>query len=209
MSQLTVIAMALAFALPCFGMGWRLLHVWRRPLEIEDGRWVQLGVGVMVLEFVLLHAGVLLASLAMAADGLATTILATVGLSVFYGLFAVVIAYAFKSRMLLESFLWMIGGRLLAMLIGISTEESQLILNWSVVAMLLYVPLVIASVVVPFPRLGITAKIAGAKRLSNASGVWVDEPHRAIGAGAIYFHALGVAALLTALGMMGADSIVP
>lgn len=209
MTQLTVIAMTLAFALPCFGMGMRLLHVWRRPLEIEDGRWVQLGVGVMVMEFILLHAGVFLASLAMDAEGLSTTILATLGLSAFYGLFAVTISYAFKSRMLLESFLWMIGGRLFALLIGISTEASQLILTWSVVAIALYLPLVIASVFLPFPRLGITREVAGVMRLPNASGVWVDEPHRAIGAGSIYFFALGLAALLTGLHTIASSPTAP
>jgi hypothetical protein len=189
-------AMAVAFALPCFGMGLRLLRVWRRPLEVEKGRWVQLGVGVMVMEFILLHAGVFLAGAAAGAESLGLKLLLTLALSAFYGLFAFTIARAFRSRMLLESFLWVIGGRLFALLIGISADESAMILACSVLAFVIYLPLVVASVVLPFPRLGITPSLAAAWRLANASGVWVDEPHRAIGAGAIYFLVLGTATLV-------------
>jgi hypothetical protein len=40
-------------------------------------------------------------------------------------LFAVVISAAFQSTMLLHSFLWLIGMRYAALLIGISAEENQ------------------------------------------------------------------------------------
>ncbi|HRQ63730.1 MAG TPA: hypothetical protein PKZ76_02500 [Xanthomonadaceae bacterium] len=193
--------MALAFALPCFGMGARMLHVWRQPLDIENGRWVQLGVGVMVMEFILLHAGVFLAGLAVGVEGLGLTLLAAFGLAAFYALFALAISHAFKSRMLLESFLWMIGGRLLALLIGISTREANLILAYSVLSAVLYLPLVFASVFLPVPRLGITAEIAASMRLPDAGGLWVEQPHRAIGVGTVYFFSLGVLSLLVLGGM--------
>jgi len=193
------ILMALSFAVPSLAMGLRLLHVWRRPLEIEDGSWVSLGVGVMVMEFILVHAGVALASVALSNENLFDRVLITLGLVGFYGVFALAISAAFKSRMLLESFLWMIGGRLLALIIGISAEEADLILAYSLLSMGVLMPIIFVSGFLPFPRLGITSELAQAHRLVGARGLWFDEPHRAIGAGAIYFLALGAATL----GMMG------
>lgn len=66
-------------------------------------------------------------------------------------------------------------------------------------AMAIYFAMVVLSVLLPWPRLGITAEIADATRRPGESGTWVDEPHRAIGAATVYFLLLGVAeiALLT------------
>ena len=189
------LAMAVAFALPCFMMAWRLLRVWREPMAVEGGRWVGLGTGVFVLEFILLHAGVLLGGLAAQADGTWTRVGATAGLAAFYGLFAVVIAAAFRSRMLLGSFLWLIGGRFVALAIGVAELDTLLLVARSGIGMALYVLLAIASVIVPVPRFGITAEVAAATRIPNAGGAWVEEPHRAIGAATVYFLLLGVAEL--------------
>jgi hypothetical protein len=191
--------MAIAFALPCFLMAARLLRVWRDPMSIEAGGWVRLGVGVFVMEFILLQAGIFLAGLSVDARMRGAGWLQTLGLTAFLGLFAVAIALAFRSRMLFFSFLWMIGGRFLALAIGISAQTKALLQAHAMISMAIYFAMVVLSVMLPWPRLGITAAIANATRDPRASGTWVEEPHRAIGAAAVYFALLGVAeiALLT------------
>jgi len=192
MPRISQMVMAIAFAVPCFSMGLHLLRVWRQPMAVEGGRWVTLGVGVFVLEFILVHASVLLGALATAATGTGERILATMALATFYGLFVGAIALGFRSRMLLMSFVWLIVGRFVALAIGISEQDASLLAMRSAAAVALYVVLVMASIFLPVPRLGITPEIAAATRLPNASGVWIDEPHRAVAAATVYFLALGL-----------------
>jgi hypothetical protein len=61
--------------------------------------------------------------------------------------------------------------------------------------MVVYFAMVVASVFVPIPRFGITPDVASATRLAGASGVWIDHPHRAIGAATAYFFLPGVVEL--------------
>ena len=41
-----------------------------------------------------------------------------------YAVFAIAISAGFKSRMLFTSFLWVAAGRLVALVVGISTEDQ-------------------------------------------------------------------------------------
>lgn len=191
------VLMALTFALPCFLMSARLFAVWRDPMAVEGGRWVRLGIGVFVMEFILAHAGIMLASFG-GADSPMGEWGGLIGLTLFYGLFALAISAAFQSRMLLHSFLWLIGLRYAAIVLGISAAESRLLLAHSLVAMFIYFPMVFLSVLLPWPRWGITETIAAEQRDPAASGSWVEEPHRAIGPAAVYFLLLG----LTEVGLM-------
>jgi len=188
--------MALSFAAPCFSMGWQLLKVWRDPMSVENGRWVNLGIGVFVFEFILLHAGIMLGATTMDASSGIFASAGTFFLAGFYLLFAAVFAYAFKSRMLFMSFLWMVVGRFIAVMIGTSLEDRQLFMAHSIVAMGIYFPMVFASVFLPWPRLGITVAIAAQTRDPRASGLWVEQPHRAIGPATAYFFLLGAVEVL-------------
>jgi hypothetical protein len=204
--DLAQLAMALSFAVPSFAMGFRLLAVWRDPLSIDGGRWVRYGVGLFVLEFILLHAGVMLGGAAAASGGgFAGLTLLLLG---FYALFAGAIALGFRDSSLFQSFLLVIGGRALGSLLGISTESQALFLAHSLIGMVLYFAMVMASVVIPWPRRGITEAIAAEQRVPGSSGLWVEKPHRAIGPAAIYYLLLGLAevALLT---WIDAGNVVP
>lgn len=194
--QLYRLLMAVSFALPSFAMSARLFHVWRAPEEIEEGRWVTLGVGVMTMEFILLHAGAFLGTQVVELTASGARALGLLGILAFYGLFVGAITLAFRSPSLGTSFLWLVGGRLVATLLGVGREDAELLRLHSIVGIVLYMAMVMASVTLPFPRRGITDAIALRHRLPGSSGAWVDEPHRAIAAGAIYFLLLGVAELV-------------
>jgi len=196
--------MALSFAIPSFAMGFKLLRVWRDPVSLDEGRWVRYGVGLFVMEFIVLHAGIMIGG-AAAADGSIGLTLLLLG---FYGLFAALIALGFRNTSLFSSFLFVIGGRALGSLLGISTDSQALFLAHSLIGMVLYFVLVFSSVLLPWPRLGITEAIAAEQRVPGSSGLWVDKPHRAIGPAAAYFLLLGIAevALLT---WVDAATLVP
>jgi hypothetical protein len=180
---------AVVYALPCFGMGLRLLHVWRKPLEVENGRWVQLGTGVILIEIILLLTGLVLTVETEMSP------VKTLFVMLILGFFALVITASFRSRMLLVSFLEVIGGRLVATLLGMTDDSSKLLESYYVLAFMIYMSSVAASIYLPFPRWGISQELAVRFRVPGARGIWVEDPHRAIGAGAIYFLLLGVATL--------------
>jgi hypothetical protein len=184
--------MAVAFAVPALVMSHQLWRVWRNPLAIEGGAWVNRGVGIFVMEFILTHAGVFLASTAVESHSSGVRWGAILGLGLFYGLFALAIAVGFRSRSLFWSFVWLIGGRAVALAIGISEQTSDLLHTYAVTSAVLYFAMVILSVFLPWPRFGITAELARDIRLPGSSGLWVDQPHRAIGAATVYFFLLAV-----------------
>lgn len=198
--------MAISFAGPSFTMGFKLLTVWRDPGSVDGGRWVRYGVGLFVLEFILLHAGVMIGGAAAASGGgFDWGILLLLG---FYALFAAAIAWGFRTSSLFHSFAWVIGGRALGSVLGISTESQQLFLAHSLVAMAIYITLVVTSVIIPWPRRGITEQIAAEQRVPGSGGLWVEQPHRAIGPAAVYYLLLGIAevGLLT---WVDAASLIP
>ena len=47
-------------AVSCWWMAITLFRAWQTPMVVEEGRWVHLGVGIMVLEFILVHSGAML-----------------------------------------------------------------------------------------------------------------------------------------------------
>jgi hypothetical protein len=182
--------MAIAYAAPSLSMAVHLNRVWRAPLEVEGGRWVSLGVGVMVAEFILLHAGTLLGA---AASERGTVGIGTMAMLVgFYLLFIGAITLAFKSGMFLRSFLALIIGRGIAVALGTGGQEATLLQAHSIVASLIYFPLVVLSAFMPWPRRGLSKEIAQRFGTPGATGTWAEEPHRAIGAATVYFAALGL-----------------
>ena len=50
-------------AIPCFALASTLMLTWIDPMSVDEGRWVRFGVGIMVLEFVLVHSGAMLSSM--------------------------------------------------------------------------------------------------------------------------------------------------
>jgi hypothetical protein len=181
---------ALCFALPALGMSARLFQVWRAPLDVDGGRWVHLGVSYFASEFVLLQAGAMIG--AIVASGGGTTYIAIGYLALLYCYIIWVVARSSKSTVLVWSMLGLVVGRGIAVLLGASQDDALLLFAHSIVGGVLYVVMVLASLIVPFPRLGITPELAHRLQVPGASSAWKDSPEQAIGAGAVYFLLLGL-----------------
>ena len=74
---------AASYAIPSFALSARFYHVWRAPLEVEEGRWINFGVGVLAMEFILLHAGTFLGAQAVAAGSDGNRLLGIAGILAF------------------------------------------------------------------------------------------------------------------------------
>lgn len=183
---------ALAAAIPCFLMAHRLWRVWRDPESVDGGRWVEYGISILVMEFIIIHSGAAMGGLA-GSESPAVTLISLVGLIAFYSLFAAAIAFGMKSPGLFTSFLVIMLGRVVTILWATGNEVSGYLLTQSIVSVVLYMFVAILSLL-PLPAFGLAdPKYARALRKDGGSGLWVDKPHRAIGAATIYFFLLGLA----------------
>jgi hypothetical protein len=182
-------------AAPLLWMGWTLGRLWVDPGSSDDPvSWVRFGVALLLLEFVLLHSGVFVGAGWSAAKTLFKRILVFAGLVVFYGIFVVAFALGTSSRVVLEIYGFVMLGRFVSV-IADARSGPEMFIARSVSGTLIYIPMVFASIFLPWPRLGISEELAAAARTGGSSGVWVDEPHRAIAAGAIYFLLMGLVEL--------------
>lgn len=186
-----------------------LLRAWLAPMSVEDGKWVHLGVGIMALEFILVHSGVMLPAMASSKLGNRTFIIIVV--SLLYVLFAVTFALGFKSLMLLGIF----TGIMIPRWIGIFTDsdnakQQQIIRSRN--SVMLYLGAVFLSVFVHFPAGGLTQEILDRVYPHRGHGLWERSPQQALVAGAIYFIAIGIVEMVTALRQRSAifaDAISP
>jgi hypothetical protein len=183
---------SLIAAAPLFWISFTLGRLWVSPASVDDAvAWVRFGVGLMLLEFILLHSGVFVGAGCAAAKTTFKRVLVFAGIVVFYGAFALAFSLGTNSRSVLEIYGFVMLGRFVSV-IADSRSGTEMFILRSVGGVLVYLPLVFASVLIPWPRLGITEELAAAARTPNSSGVWVEEPHRVIAIGAIYFLLMGI-----------------
>lgn len=186
-------------AAPLLWMSWALFRLWVKPDTVADAEsWVRFGVALMLLEFVLLHSGVFLAGAAAGVESKPKRFLAFAGLFAFYGLFVVGFALGTSSRIVLQIYGFVMLGRFVSVIADAGAGAAALVAR-SVLGVLVYLPLVFSTVFFPWPRFGIVGELADAARTEGSSGIWVDHPHRVIGAGAVYFLAMGLFEAYSAL----------
>ena len=174
----------------CWIMAWLFLTAWWRPLQLEDGRWVKLGVGVMVLEFILIHSGGVLHHLLEKRAGWSGWRQVAV-LVAFYLIFALGIALGFKSWWLLGSFALVMSGRLWSMFAGMTAMDLAIARRRTVASALLYLGLVFATLFLPVPRGGLTPGVLDQVWPDRGGGEWEHKPEKALAMGAAYFLLLG------------------
>lgn len=188
---------ALSSALPCLYLSWTLLRVWRDPMSVDSGSWVRFGVGLMVLEFVLLHSGAFIGGLAATkADFKHKTKLLGL-LLFFYSLMVWAFAVSFDSTALIWIFAAVTIGRLVTAITASAEGEAAkaLMAARSGIGIILYLLAVFASVMLPVPEWGITNAILADVYPDRGGGLWEVNPERAIAAAAGYFLLLGLAEL--------------
>lgn len=194
-------------AAPDLAMGVTYLVTWIAPEAIRPAM-VSWLTGVMVLEFIIIHSSAFMGTVMFGkADrrGKAITLL---GLGGFYTLFVGGFSLAFKTWWPLVSFWGLTVNRILGVLIGQVPrgEEREFIQrNWAVSA-LGYMVFTFATVLLPVPRLGITREVVARQHLPG-SGLWVDQPHRVIACGFLYFTVLGLSELVRHRWMAGTQGV--
>ena len=163
---------------------------WIDPRRFGLGLVVSLMV-VMLLEFIVMHAGVVIGTVthSRALDRQEKT-RRIGGFGLLYGLFAVAWAVAFRQPWVVPSFAWLLLGKVAAVWLfpvpaAAEVLRQQRIWGYSAMAYLGGVGL---TLFLPLPLLGMQPDVVDALNLPG-SGAWIDEPHRVLAFGVVYFAA--------------------
>lgn len=182
-----------ACALPDFLVAGWFLFGWAAP-HIIGVQAAGLLVGVMALEFIIIHASVGLVAfpeqaMQQAPDGAwwKSRAVITAGLLLLYSLFAAGISAAFSSVWLFLGFWFLFANKFLSDWLQPAAQaedrKREHMARWGTSAAL-YLALAMGSIFLPVPRLG-------AISASQGDGLWEHNPEQAVAMGAMYFAALG------------------
>lgn len=178
-------------AVACWKMAYTLFQTWQTPLAVENGRWVSLGTGIMLMEFVLCHSGVMLPALASSENFKPLSKKPFLFVSVMYIFFGVTYAVLFKSTLLFWTFTGIMVPRWIGLVLDpVTVREKQI--QRSRESILLYFGCVILSVFIPFPRGGLTTAILNQVYPHRGGGTWGRDPQQVLVAGAVYFSLMGI-----------------
>lgn len=183
---------AVAAATPCFYLSWALFSVWREPMAWNEGSWVRLGVGLLLLEFILLHSGAFMIGVLGQRQNLGQRLKLAGGLLAFYSTMVWAFALSLDTPALLWIFAGIIIGRSLNLLLN-PQASRRAIMARSALGVVLYLLVVLATVFLPIPELGITASVLNEAYPERGGGLWEREPERALAGAALYFLVIGFA----------------
>ena len=187
------ILMGMLSLLSCWYIALRLYRAWWSPMVGENGTWVHFGVGIMVLEFIVVHSGGMLSGLSISAQDSKKRRSLLTGLVVFYFGAAFLISRIFKSEPLFYSFCTIMFCRLITGFFSVSEKNSSAIIQRSAMSGVLYLFVCFVSIIVPFPEGGLAPRVLDLLNVeTEGEGIWNREPQRALAAGIIYFFLMGV-----------------
>lgn len=181
----------LASAIPYFILVVVLTRAWIDPMSVDEGTWVPLAVGLMALEFILLHSGVFMGTVASKAKSAARRVGLFALLSGFYAIFAVAFSLVTGSWEMLKIFGFLMAGRVVTVIIA-SGEGSQQLIARSAAGIAIYIPVVFLTVFVPFPELGVNAEVLREVYPNRGGGIWEQHPERAMAGAILYFGLMGL-----------------
>lgn len=172
------------------------LTVWYSPFAFGPDT-VNTALLVMLVEFVLVHAGGFLGFMLLA-DGIARTtrIKALVGLGLFYLLFIGSFVAMFRQWWPLLAFGWLMLGKFAGVLARRRPgpdDAARMMSGWAL-SVAFFIGGVFLTLILPVPEWGMRASLRPEFGLEGG-GVWVDEPQRVVAFGAIYFALLSLSKL--------------
>lgn len=172
------------------------LVVWLMPLRFGADM-VSTAMLVMLIEFITVHASGMLGGVVLdPSQNRGKRLRTLLALSAMYGLFILMFVWVFRQWWPLFVFGWLLLGKFSRVLFGAATPDQDAAAQralWGTSAAA-YVLGVLITVMLPMPRLGVVPEVIPQLRLTG-SGLWVDEPHRLLAFGFLYFTVLAIAKL--------------
>jgi hypothetical protein len=183
---------AIVSAVPDLGIAALALATWINPSHVGEEK-VAWFLGLMLLEFIVVHSSAFLGSVALSDEPRAKRVKAALGLSAFYTLFAAGFALGMKHWWPVWAFWALSANRLLGIMLGqapTGKERDVVMASWAAGAVF-YLLGAFATVLLPLPSLGVERSMLGSIA-EDSGGLWVDEPHRVVAFAALYFTLTGL-----------------
>ena len=182
------VARRLAFALPDAVSAATFAVIWVAPLAF-GAHAVRNGMLLMLIEFIMVHSAGFLGGLLFASDkSRKARVAALLGMGLFYTGFVAAFCLAFDAWWPLGAFGWLLLGKFIVIMdrSAISEEKKQRMQTGWGLSVAAYIGGVFLTSILPMPRLGMSAEVQPQFGLPG-SGLWVEEPHRVIAFGLLYF----------------------
>lgn len=185
---------AVASALPDFLAAATFLVTWFAPTTFGD-RMVSHLVLVMLLEFLVVHSAGFM-GIIVYGEGARTTKLAMLGgLTFVYLLFAAAFGISFGTWWPVQALVVLTLNRCTPLFLGplpadTHAQNDRVAVGWAV-GVVCYLFGCFATVIPPVPAFGITPDVIAAQGFTS-TGLWPEEPYRAVAFGVIYFALQGL-----------------
>jgi hypothetical protein len=169
------------------------LWIWMDPRRFGEGS-IRAALLIMLVEFILIHAtGLLGGFTARDRRGRGARLVVFGGMGLVYALFIGVLVVRFNAWWPVLAFGWLFVGKLVSLVrpgnaSGPAVEQEQQA-RWGY-SVLCYIASVALGIWLPLPRLGITPEVVTGIDPGGDGGLWVEQPHRLLAAGVLYFIAL-------------------
>lgn len=166
------------------------LATWIDPYALGDDM-VPFLFQVMLLEFIIIHSAGFMSGVMFSGLNKQRRLIALLLLGGFYMLFVAGFAVGFKSWWPVITFSGLLFNRMLSVMLGQSPDgnEKQFAMAMWAVSVVFYLLSVFAAILAPLPMLGVSSEQL---RHLDMSGEFVDEPHRLMAWGFLYFTLTGV-----------------
>jgi hypothetical protein len=184
-------------AVSCWVLAAMFFIAWQWPMAIDEGRWLRFALGIMLLEFILVHSGAFLGSFAHWKDEygyplqLRSKIGALIVLLCVSMAFVVTLSLHGGSWNLLYVFLSVTIYRLIGLIMD-KKDDAGITQKRSAVSVFLFLCSFFVSLGVQIPPAGITPEVLKAVMPEGGGGAWWDHPQQALLAGMLYFGLLGL-----------------
>lgn len=182
-------------ALPDLALGATFLITWFHPATFGE-KAVSGFLLLMLLEFITVHSAGFMGVVLVSGWTKRKRLLALLGLGCLYTIFVGGFALSFGEWWPVWSFWLLMANRLLGVLIGQAPEGREkvfIMASWAA-SVFFYVAFVFLTSFAPMPAFGLTPEFVGGLGLPGG-GLWIEEPHRVIAFGFLYFLAMGLAEL--------------
>ena len=176
-------------SVPDFLMGLAFLVTWIEPTAIGEDM-VPYLFQVMLVEFIIIHSAGFMGAVIYGDESKAKKVKFLLGLSLFYLVFILGFSLGFRSWWPVIAFGGLMFNRMMSVFTGQAEKgkENEFVKNMWGINVFCYLVSIFIAILLPLPELGVTSE-----SLSHLdmSGDFVDEPHRMMAWGFLYFTFVG------------------
>lgn len=185
---------AVVASAPSLALAYILFNVWLDPMAWDNGGWVPYGVGLLLMEFLILHSNVFITHYTATHTRFSDKLKSFAGLLALYSLMGAGFALSTDSPTLLIMLVTIMISRFISALRADSVQDGTFPRR-AALGIVAYLLITAGTVFIPIPEMGVTASVLQEVYPNRGGGLWERLPHRPIVGAEVYFSLMGIAEL--------------